>query len=117
MKSSPDGTGTRGGLDPPANPPSNQDELGASSRSFSATAQTLDPEGCTAYTADVDWRAPEQASELAEYRKFAVANADSIRASAVVRPTSTATVVRVEGARGGNVVTTDHPYARRRDDE
>jgi hypothetical protein len=63
------------------------------------------------YTADVDWWAPEQASELAEYRQFAVDNADSITASAVLHPTSTATVVRVEGARGGNVVTTDGPYA------
>jgi hypothetical protein len=63
------------------------------------------------YTADVDWWAPEQASELAEYRQFAVDNADSVRASVVLHPTSTATVVRVEGARGGNVVTTDGPYA------
>lgn len=63
------------------------------------------------YTADVDWWAPEQASELAEYRQFAVDNADRLRASAVLHPTSTATVVRVEGARGGNVVTTDGPYA------
>jgi hypothetical protein len=63
------------------------------------------------YSADVDWWAPEQADELAEYRKFAVDNADSIQASAVLHPTSTATVVRVEGARGGNVVTTDGPYA------
>lgn len=63
------------------------------------------------YTADVDWWAPEHASELAEYRKFAVDNADRLRASAVLHPTSTATVVRVEGARGGNVVTTDGPYA------
>ena len=63
------------------------------------------------YTADVDWWAPEQADELAEYRQFAVDNADKIRASAVLHPTSTATVVRVQGARGGNVVTTDGPYA------
>jgi hypothetical protein len=63
------------------------------------------------YTADVDWWAPEQAAELAEYRQFAVDNADHIRASAVLRPSGTATVVRVEGARGGNVVTTDGPYA------
>jgi hypothetical protein len=59
------------------------------------------------YTADVDWWAPEQASELAEYRKFAVDNAANIRASAVLHPTATATVVRVQG----NVVTTDGPYA------
>jgi hypothetical protein len=63
------------------------------------------------YTADVDWWAPEQARELAEYRQFAVDNADRIRASAVLHPTSTATVVRVNGARGGDVVTTDGPYA------
>ena len=63
------------------------------------------------YTADVDWWAPEQADELAEYRQFGVDNADSIRASAVLHPTSTATVVRVEGARGGKVITTDGPYA------
>jgi hypothetical protein len=63
------------------------------------------------YTADVDWWAPEQADELAEYRKFGVDFADSIKASAVLHPTQTATVVRVEGARGGKVVTTDGPYA------
>jgi len=63
------------------------------------------------YTADVDWWAPEQADELAEYRQFGVDNAGQIKASAVLHPTSTATVVRVEGARGGPVVTTDGPYA------
>jgi hypothetical protein len=63
------------------------------------------------YTADVDWWAPEQADELAEYREFGAKHKDTIKASAVLHPTSTATVVRVEGARGGNVVTTDGPYA------
>lgn len=63
------------------------------------------------YTADVDWFAPEQAAELAEYRQFAIDNAGRIQASAVLHPTATATVVRVEGARGGAVVTTDGPYA------
>jgi hypothetical protein len=63
------------------------------------------------YTADVNWWAPEQAEELAEYRQFAVDNATSIKASAVLHPTPTATVVRVEGARGGKVITTDGPYA------
>ena len=63
------------------------------------------------YTADVDWWAPEQADEVAEYRQFAVDNAARIKASAVLHPTSTATVVRVEGARGGPVITTDGPYA------
>ena len=63
------------------------------------------------YSADVDWWAPEQADELAEYRTFAVDNAGHIKASAVLHPTPTATVVRVEGARGGKVITTDGPYA------
>ena len=63
------------------------------------------------YTADVDWYAPEHAAELAEYRQFGVDHADSLLASAVLHPTSTATVVRVKGARGGDVVTADGPYA------
>ena len=63
------------------------------------------------YTADVDWWAPEHAAELTEYREFAQEHAGSLRASAVLHPTATATVVRVEGARGGPVVTTDGPYA------
>jgi hypothetical protein len=63
------------------------------------------------YTADVNWWAPEHADELAEYREFGVDHAGKISASAVLHPTSTATVVRVEGARGGQVVTTDGPYA------
>ena len=54
------------------------------------------------YTADVDWWAPEQAEELAEYRGSPCENAEQIRASAVLHPTRTATVVRVEGARGGD---------------
>ncbi len=63
------------------------------------------------YTADVDWFAPEQAEQLAEYQVFAKENADSIVHSAVLHPTGTATVVRVVGARGGDVVTADGPYA------
>jgi len=63
------------------------------------------------YTADVNWWAPEHASELAEFRRFAVDNNERIQASALLHPTATATVVRVEGARGGSVVTTDGPYA------
>lgn len=63
------------------------------------------------YTADVDWFAPDQSAELSEYVQFAVDNSRSIRASAVLHPTATATVVRVEGARGGKVITTDGPYA------
>jgi len=63
------------------------------------------------YTADVDWFAPPQAAELTEYHEFARNNRGRIRAGAVLHPTSTATMVRVTGARGGDVVTTDGPYA------
>jgi hypothetical protein len=63
------------------------------------------------YTADVDWFAPEQAAAVVEYQQFAREDAGSIVASAVLHPTSTATVVRVIGARGGDVVTSDGPYA------
>ncbi len=63
------------------------------------------------YTADVDWTAPEQAVEMAEYGKFGAAHADKIRGGAALYPTATATTVRVTGARGGDVVLSDGPYA------
>ncbi|HSU36438.1 MAG TPA: YciI family protein [Propionibacteriaceae bacterium] len=63
------------------------------------------------YTADVDWSAPEQAAEMEEYGQFSVDHAASIRGGAALYPTSTATTVRVVGARGGDVVATDGPYA------
>jgi hypothetical protein len=63
------------------------------------------------YTEDVDWTAPDQAATLAEYRQFGDENRDTIRSAAVLHPTATATVVRVVGARGGDVVTADGPYA------
>ncbi|MCP9270909.1 YciI family protein [Mycolicibacterium arenosum] len=63
------------------------------------------------YTADVDWSAPEQAAEMAEYGQFGATHADTIRGGAALHPTSTATTVRVRGARGGDVVLSDGPYA------
>ena len=63
------------------------------------------------YTEDVDWTAPEQADALAEYRQFGEENRDTIRSAAVLHPTAIATVVRVVGARGGDVATADGPYA------
>ena len=63
------------------------------------------------YTPDVDWTAPEQAAEMQEYLRFGAENAAVISGGAALYPTSTATVVRVKGARGGDVVTTDGPYA------
>jgi hypothetical protein len=63
------------------------------------------------YTTDVDWTAPEQAEEMAEYGQFSAVAADHIRGGAALFPTSTATTVRVTGTRGGEVVTSDGPYA------
>ena len=63
------------------------------------------------YTRDVDWSAPEHAEELAEYLQFGDHHRDHIRGGEALYPTSTATVIRVQGARGGDVVTTDGPYA------
>ncbi len=63
------------------------------------------------FSADVDWSEPEHADTMIEYGRFGQDNSISITGGAVLQPTSTATVVRVQGARGGNVVTTDGPYA------
>ena len=63
------------------------------------------------YAADVDWSAPEYADVMTEYGQFGDKHADAIRGGAALYPTSTATVVRVKGARGGEVVTSDGPYA------
>ena len=63
------------------------------------------------YTADVDWSAPEHAAEMAEYGEFGQAAASVIRGGQALYPTSTATTVRVSGGKGGEVVTTDGPYA------
>lgn len=63
------------------------------------------------YTADVDWSQPEYAKETAEYGDFGQAAAAVLRGGAALYPTSTATLVRVSGGKGGEVVTTDGPYA------
>ena len=63
------------------------------------------------YTRDVDWSAPEQAQEMAEYMQFGNAHREQIQGGEVLYPTGTATTVRVTGARGGEVVVTDGPYA------
>lgn len=63
------------------------------------------------YTPDVDWSSPEQSGVMADYGRFSTENADSIRGGAVLYATSTATTVRVQGARGGDVMVTDGPYA------
>jgi hypothetical protein len=63
------------------------------------------------YNPDLDWSAPEQAGITAEYGEFGQAHAAQIRGGAALFPTSTATVLRITGGRGGEVVTSDGPYA------
>jgi len=63
------------------------------------------------YSRDVDWSLPEYADQTKEYNTFAEQDGGSFRGGAALHPTSTATTVRVQGARGGDVVTTDGPYA------
>lgn len=63
------------------------------------------------YTPDVDWSRPEQADAMAEYAEFGKAAAAVIRGGSVLYPTATATTVRVKDGKGGDVVTTDGPYA------
>ena len=63
------------------------------------------------YSADVDWSQPEHAEETKEYAAFGEAAAAVLRGGAALYPTSTATTVRVQGGKAGDVVATDGPYA------
>jgi hypothetical protein len=62
------------------------------------------------YTKDVDWTLPDYGTEMKEYNEFGQAAAAVIRGGNALYPTATATTVRVEGGKGGDVVTTDGPY-------
>jgi len=63
------------------------------------------------YTQDVDWSHPDQAAEMMEYGQFGEIAHAVIRGGAALYPTATATTVRVAGGKGGDVLTTDGPYA------
>jgi hypothetical protein len=63
------------------------------------------------YTIDADWTAPEHGEEMKEYDAFGAAAGESIQGGAALYPTSTATTVRVTGGKGGEVVTSDGPFA------
>jgi hypothetical protein len=64
------------------------------------------------YSRDADWTSPEEAETTAAYAAFGEAHGQAhIRGGAALFPTSTATTVRVKGGRGGEVVTSDGPYA------
>ena len=63
------------------------------------------------YSIDVDWTLPEYADVSKEYNAFGEAAAAALRGGAALYPTATATTVTVTGGKGGEVVTTDGPYA------
>jgi len=63
------------------------------------------------YTPELDWDSPEAAERGKLYQEFAIENAALIRGGEALEAASTATVVRVQGARGGDVVVSDGPYA------
>jgi hypothetical protein len=63
------------------------------------------------YTADVDWSDPQFTEEMKDYTEFGQAAAAVIRGGNALYPTPTATTVRVNGGKGGDVVTSDGPYA------
>jgi hypothetical protein len=63
------------------------------------------------YTPDVDWTRPEYAEEMKDYNEFGQAAADVIKGGHALYPTATATTVRVSGGKGGDVMTSDGPYA------
>jgi hypothetical protein len=63
------------------------------------------------YSADVDPTKPEHAQEMKGYNEFSEAAAAVIRGGNALYPTATATTVRVTGGKGGDIVTSDGPYA------
>jgi hypothetical protein len=60
---------------------------------------------------DADWTDPQYADTMKEYGAFGAAAAAVIRGGNALYPTTTATTVRVKGGKGGDVVTTDGPFA------
>lgn len=63
------------------------------------------------YTEDLDWSASDPTETIKAYAEFGENNGPAIAGGAALFPTSTATTVRVRGGRGGDVVTSDGPYA------
>jgi hypothetical protein len=65
------------------------------------------------YTPDLDWTQEDPAypTRMADYTDFGKAHEAVIRGGNALYPTATATTVRVTGGKGGDIVTTDGPYA------
>jgi len=63
---------------------------------------------------DPDWSVldtPEKQATMAEYGAFGATAAAVLRGGAALYPTTTATTVQVRGGKGGEVVTSDGPFA------
>lgn len=63
------------------------------------------------YTDDLAWESEENQAQMPAYGAFGEAAAAVIRGGAALYDTSTATTVRVSGGPGGDVLTTDGPFA------
>jgi len=63
------------------------------------------------YATDIDPTTPEATDMMKDYDEFGAEAAAVIRGGAALYPTATATTVRVTGGKGGDVVTSDGPYA------
>lgn len=63
------------------------------------------------YGEDADWADPAYADQTAEYAAFGETAGPFIRGGAALQPTSTATTIAVKGGKGGDIVTTDGPFA------
>jgi hypothetical protein len=63
------------------------------------------------YGEDVDWSDEQYRDVSAEYTAFGEAAEKVIVGGAALQPTSTATTIRVKGGKGGDVVTSDGPFA------
>ena len=63
------------------------------------------------YGEDADWSDPQFGDVSAEYDAFGEAAGKVIVGGAALQPTTTATTVRVKGGKGGDVVTSDGPFA------
>jgi hypothetical protein len=65
--------------------------------------------------ADVDWSQEEYADVTTQYQAFGEAAAAVLRGGAALYPTSTATTIRVPDGKGGDVVSSDGPFAETKD--
>ena len=63
------------------------------------------------YTPDMDFNQSVAAEMSGEYAEFGKAAAAVLRGGNALHSTATATTVRVSGGKGGDVLTTDGPYA------